>query len=66
MIIVMKKGAEKGKVDAVIQWIESVGYRAHVSEGVERTIIGAVGDEREKVRLKAAIMPRLPIWPGIW
>jgi len=54
MIIVMKKGAEKEKVDAVIQWIESVGYRAHVSEGVERTIIGAVGDEREKVRLKAA------------
>jgi 3-deoxy-7-phosphoheptulonate synthase len=54
MIIVMKKRAEKEKVDAVIQWIESVGYRAHVSEGVERTIIGAVGDERDKVRLKAA------------
>jgi len=54
MIIVMKKGAERKKVDAVIQWIESVGYRAHVSEGVERTIIGAVGDERDKVRLLAA------------
>jgi 3-deoxy-7-phosphoheptulonate synthase len=54
MIIVMKKHAEQGKIDAVIQWIESVGYRAHVSEGVERTIIGAIGDEREKVRLKAA------------
>ncbi len=54
MIIVMKKGAQKDKVDAVIQWIESVGYRAHVSEGVERTIIGAVGDERDKIRLKAA------------
>ena len=54
MIIVMKKGAEKKKVDAVVAWIESVGYRAHLSEGVERTIIGAVGDEREKVRLKAA------------
>lgn len=54
MIIVMKKSAEPKEVDAVIQWIESVGYRAHVSEGVERTIIGAIGDEREKVRLKAA------------
>ena len=54
MIIVMKKGADQKKIDAVIAWIESVGYRAHVSEGVERTIIGAVGDEREKVRLKAA------------
>jgi 3-deoxy-7-phosphoheptulonate synthase len=54
MIIVMKKHAEQGKIDAVIQWIESVGYRAHVSKGVERTIIGAIGDERDKVRLKAA------------
>ncbi|MBW2107924.1 MAG: 3-deoxy-7-phosphoheptulonate synthase [Deltaproteobacteria bacterium] len=54
MIIVMKKGAEQKEVDAVIQWIESVGYQAHVSKGVERTIIGAIGDEREKVRLKAA------------
>jgi 3-deoxy-7-phosphoheptulonate synthase len=54
MIIVMKKKAGREQVDDVIQWIESVGYKAHVSEGVERTIIGAVGDEREKVRLKAA------------
>lgn len=54
MIIVMKKGVEREKIDEVIQWIESVGYRAHVSEGVERTIIGAVGDERDKVRLMAA------------
>jgi 3-deoxy-7-phosphoheptulonate synthase len=54
MIIVMKRQADQEKIDAVIRWIESVGYRAHVSKGVERTIIGAVGDEREKVRLKAA------------
>jgi 3-deoxy-7-phosphoheptulonate synthase len=54
MIIVMKKKAGREQVDSVIQWVESVGYKAHISEGVERTIIGAVGDEREKVRLKAA------------
>ena len=54
MIIVMKKNAEEKQLDEVIQWIESVGYRAHVSKGVERTIIGAIGDERDKVRLKAA------------
>lgn len=54
MIIVMKKKAGREQIDDVIQWIESVGYKAHVSEGVERTIIGAVGDERDKVRLKAA------------
>jgi 3-deoxy-7-phosphoheptulonate synthase len=54
MIIVMKKGADEEKLEKVIEWIESVGYKPHVSKGVERTIIGAVGDEREKVRLMAA------------
>ena len=54
MIIVMKKKAKQEQLDEVIRWIESVGYKAHLSKGVERTIIGAVGDEREKVRLKAA------------
>lgn len=54
MIIVMKKKARQEQIDNVIQWIESVGYKAHLSKGVERTIIGAVGDEREKVRLIAA------------
>lgn len=54
MIIVMKKGADEDKLEKVIEWIESVGYKPHVSKGVERTIIGAVGDEREKVRLMAA------------
>ena len=54
MIIVMKKNAEQKDLDSVIRWIESVGYQVHLSKGVERTIIGAVGDERDKVRLKAA------------
>jgi 3-deoxy-7-phosphoheptulonate synthase len=54
MIIVMKSKADQQELDNIIKWIESVGYKAHVSKGVERTIIGAVGDERGKVALKAA------------
>ena len=54
MIIVMKKNATEGQIDNVIRWIESVGYGAHPSRGVERTIIGAVGDERGKAYLKFA------------
>ena len=54
MIIVMKRKAEEQELDNVIKWIESVGYKVHLSKGVERTIIGAVGDERGKVALKAA------------
>jgi len=54
MIIVMKSKADDRELDNVIRWIESVGYKVHLSRGVERTIIGAVGDERGKVVLKAA------------
>jgi len=54
MIIVMKSKADEQELDNVIKWIESVGYKAHVSKGVERTIIGAVGDERGKVVLQSA------------
>ncbi len=54
MIIVMKKNATEGQIENVINWIESVGYNAHPSRGVERTIIGAVGDERGKAYLKFA------------
>jgi len=54
MIIVMKSKADQQELDNVIKWMESAGYNAHVSKGVERTIIGAVGDERGKVFLKAA------------
>jgi 3-deoxy-7-phosphoheptulonate synthase len=50
----MKSKADERELDNVIKWIESVGYKVHLSKGVERTIIGAVGDERGKVALKAA------------
>ena len=52
MIIVMKKSATEEQIDMVIRWIESVGYQAHPSRGVERTIIGAVGDQRGKEQLR--------------
>ncbi|NLX35353.1 MAG: 3-deoxy-7-phosphoheptulonate synthase [Chloroflexi bacterium] len=46
MIIVMKKGALPEQVQAVIGRISDLGYRAHVSQGAETTIIGVIGDER--------------------
>ncbi len=54
MIIVMKSQATEKQITDVINWIESVGYKAHPSSGVERTIIGAVGDNRDKAVLKYA------------
>ncbi|MBX3179729.1 MAG: 3-deoxy-7-phosphoheptulonate synthase [Candidatus Hydrogenedentes bacterium] len=52
MIIVMAS-RDKKDVDHVIEKVEAFGYRAHVIEGVERTVIAAVGDERGKERLAA-------------
>ena len=46
MIVVLKPGLTQGELQKVIERIESFGLRAHLSAGTERTIIGAIGDER--------------------
>jgi len=54
MIIVMKNHATEKQIEDVIHWVESVGYKAHPSRGVERTIIGAIGENRNNEILKYA------------
>jgi 3-deoxy-7-phosphoheptulonate synthase len=54
MVIVMKKNATEAQIDHVIKWIESVGYQARPSLGVEQTVIGVVGDDRSKEQLRSA------------
>jgi len=46
MIIVMAAGASAPQIDAVVGRIRAAGLSEHISRGTERTIIGAVGDER--------------------
>lgn len=48
MIVVMKSDATQEEIDKVISTIKELGYKAHIIEGVLRTVIGAVGDERGK------------------
>src|SRR5919108_2761025 len=48
MMIVMKEGASKDQIDAVVKKVESVGAAAHVSEGEVLTVVGAIGD-RERI-----------------
>lgn len=50
MIIVMAS-REKKDVEHVVARVEELGFKAHVIEGVHRTVVAAVGDEREKERL---------------
>jgi 3-deoxy-7-phosphoheptulonate synthase len=51
MLIVMKQSATEEQVAAVVERIESVGARAHVSPGTELTLIGAIGDRDHVARL---------------
>jgi 3-deoxy-7-phosphoheptulonate synthase len=55
MIIVMKNNAAQEQVRKVVEWIETIGYKAHLSQGVERTLIGAIGDGRGKEQLNAIV-----------
>ncbi|MCC6490615.1 MAG: 3-deoxy-7-phosphoheptulonate synthase [Candidatus Hydrogenedentes bacterium] len=50
MIIVMASRNPED-IDRVVQKVEEFGYQAHLIQGVERVVIGAVGDERTKQRL---------------
>ena len=46
MIVVMKPEASKAQVVNVTARIEQLGCRCRVSEGLERTIIGVIGNGR--------------------
>lgn len=49
MIIVLKPGATEEQLQHLVEVIRQAGLQAHVSQGTERTIVGAIGDE-EKIR----------------
>ena len=48
MIVVVKNGSGQEKLQNVIQYLEAQGLKLHISEGVERTIIGLVGATQEQ------------------
>ncbi|MGI8903870.1 MAG: 3-deoxy-7-phosphoheptulonate synthase [Solirubrobacteraceae bacterium] len=52
MMIVMKPTATQDEVQAVIDRVESVGARTHISPGDEVTVIGAIGDREHVARLE--------------
>lgn len=53
MIIVLRSGSSEAEVQDVCRRIESMGYRPHTIRGELRTVIGAVGDDRGKERLRS-------------
>ena len=60
MIIVLKPNITKKEEAAVLKEIEKLGYKPHVMRGVERIVIGAIGDERTHQSLET-----LMTWPQV-
>jgi 3-deoxy-7-phosphoheptulonate synthase len=51
MMIVMKEEATPDQIAAVVERVESVGARTHVSQGELVTVIGAIGDREHVANL---------------
>jgi len=60
MIVVLKPKITKKEEVAVLKEIRKLGYIPHVMRGVERTVIGAIGDERTHQSLET-----LAVWPQV-
>src|SRR3954467_2386519 len=60
MIVVLRPNIPKKDETAVLREIEKLGYKPHVIRGVERTVIGAIGDERTHQTLETLIT-----WPQV-
>lgn len=59
MIIVLKKEATQKQIDHIVTKVKALGLKPMVSKGIERTIIGVIGDE-EKLRVQP-----LEVFPGV-
>ncbi len=46
MVIVMWANATEEHLGTVVERVESLGFRAHISRGTDQTIISVIGDER--------------------
>jgi len=47
VIIVMNKDVTDDQIGAVVKKLKDAGLDANISRGIERTVIGAIGDERK-------------------
>jgi 3-deoxy-7-phosphoheptulonate synthase len=50
VIVVMKKSATSEEVAHMVKRVESMGLKAHVIKGTERTVIAAIGEKRESTK----------------
>lgn len=56
MIVVMAQGSSKDQIEAVQTHLNVRGLRAHLSEGVERTVIGVIGQIYPELQNEVEVM----------
>jgi 3-deoxy-7-phosphoheptulonate synthase len=65
MLVVMRKDYQEHELQGVLRRIKDVGCQGHISKGVERTVIGVVGqthpDMREALELLPGVEDVVPI-----
>lgn len=53
MIIVMRRDAKEQDIEAMVEQVQALGLKPHVLRGTERTVIAAIGDERDAAGIGA-------------
>jgi 3-deoxy-7-phosphoheptulonate synthase len=57
MLVVMRKDSGEGELEEILQRISSLGFSGHISKGVERTVIGIVGQPYPELRDALELLP---------
>ena len=68
MIIILRSGVTEPQIEHVVERVEELGLRAHLSRGTFRTIIGVIGDESllrpESLRAIPGVAEVVPVLPA--
>jgi 3-deoxy-7-phosphoheptulonate synthase len=57
MIVVMKTGCSQDEISHVAKRIEDIGLKAHISKGIEHTVIGVLGKVFPELRDTLELLP---------
>jgi 3-deoxy-7-phosphoheptulonate synthase len=57
MIIIMKPDASEDQITHVTEKLKKLGFGVHLSKGVERTVIGAIGDKKLLISENVGVLP---------
>jgi 3-deoxy-7-phosphoheptulonate synthase len=69
VIVILRSDVTDAQIDHVLERVEALGFRAHLSRGTYRTIVGVIGDE-QKIRVDtleaipgvAQVVPVMPAY----